>query len=100
MNEQDIRDAARTFVAMRQEYAPPEDGIFDTDTPRVAAAKRIVAGLDTADQALFVLYADTQSLRRVAKMLGVSRGSVHKEITRIRKTLLERYEHLRADDIA
>lgn len=100
MNEQDIRTAARQFVRMRAEYTPPDDGIFDTDAPRVAAAKRIVAGLDTADQALFVLYADTQSIRKVAKMLGVSRGSVHKELRRIRNTILERYEHLHSNDIA
>lgn len=94
MNESDIKSAARIFVEMKAEYAPPEDTIFDRDEPRVSAVKRILAGLDTADRAIFTLYTDMQSLRKVADLIGVSKASVHKEVKRIQKQILREYENL------
>lgn len=87
----DIRAVATAYTRMQKEYAY-DDSIFSQDTPQVARLKKIIGELDTADRAIITLYADTQSLRKMSAMLGVSRGTIHKEITRIRKQILQRYE--------
>ena len=95
MND-DVRQAALMYSRMRAEYAP--DGtIFDRDEPRVAACKRIVAELGLpGDRELFTLYTDLGSIRKLAALLGISRGSCHKEIRRIRKIVIDEYERRRS----
>lgn len=88
----DIRDAALLYTRIRSDYAP-QVGVLATDSPRVSALKRILARLDPADRAIYTLYVDIGSLRKLAHLLGVSRGSTAKEVTRIRKEILRQYEH-------
>lgn len=88
--DNDIRAAATAYRRMREEYEPQE-GVFATDPPKVDRCKRILAGLDTADRAIFTLYSDIGSVRKLAALLGVSRGSAQKEVARIRNIIKERY---------
>ena len=51
--------------------------------------KEAMAHLDKSDQIIFSLYAELESERKVAELLGVSRSPIHKIITTIRKKILE-----------
>lgn len=89
MQTEDIRRIAEEFTRMRQEYAY-NGTIFDKDGPKVRAAKLALSRLDVADQAIFILYAELGSIRKLGELLGISRGCAHKEIKRIRQELMER----------
>lgn len=51
--------------------------------------KEAMEHLDKSDKIIFSLYAELQSERKVAELLGVSRSPIHKIITKIRKEILE-----------
>lgn len=51
--------------------------------------KKALESLPKSDQIIFTLYAELQSERKVAELLGVSRSPIHKLITNIRKKILE-----------
>lgn len=92
-SQTDMTAAVVAYTKIRKDY-DPVGGIFDEDSPRVAAVKRLVADLDAADRAIITLYTDIGSVRKVAALLGVSRSALHNEIKRIRQTILQRYDNL------
>ncbi len=51
--------------------------------------KEAMSHLDKSDQIIFALYAELQSERKVAELLGVSRSPIHKIITKIRQQILD-----------
>lgn len=51
--------------------------------------KDALSQLEKSDQIIFSLYAELESERKVAELLGVSRSPIHKIITNIRKQILE-----------
>lgn len=51
--------------------------------------KDALSNLEKSDQIIFSLYAELESERKVAELLGVSRSPIHKIITNIRKQILE-----------
>lgn len=51
--------------------------------------KDALSHLEKSDQIIFSLYAELESERKVAELLGVSRSPIHKIITNIRKQILE-----------
>lgn len=51
--------------------------------------KEAMQHLDKSDQIIFSLYAELESERKVAEILGVSRSPIHKIITKIRKQILD-----------
>lgn len=51
--------------------------------------KEAIQHLEKSDQIIFSLYAELESERKVAELLGVSRSPIHKIITNIRKQILE-----------
>lgn len=57
-------------------------------------AKHALSLLPLVDRTIMVLYAECGSLRRLGRMLGVSRMTAQKEVKRIRKELMEIYERL------
>lgn len=88
----DLRAVASNYTKIRQEYAFNPD-IFCPDDTRVREVKRIIEGLDEADKTIFRLYADCGSIRELAKVLHISRGSVWKEVKRIKEQILREYEN-------
>lgn len=50
--------------------------------------KDALSHLEKSDQIIFSLYAELESERKVAELLGVSRSPIHKIITNIRKQIL------------
>lgn len=73
---------------------------FISDDDETKAVKDIVSGLPPADRVIFLLYAEYRSYRRLGAMFGLSYGTVRKEVLRIRKEILRKYERLRKYPIA
>ena len=70
------------------EYVPDYD-IFTEDDECMTALKQAVQNLNEANKIIFVLYAESGSLREVGKMLGVSHTSVYKVIKQIKNEIKE-----------
>lgn len=74
---------------MIEQYQPTTD-IFDEATDdEMNIYKEAVHKLPPADKIIFLLYAEHQSLRIVAKELGVSHTIIFKEIKKIRLKIKE-----------
>ena len=52
--------------------------------------KEAIQTLEKSDQIIFSLYAELESERKVAELLGVSRSPIHKIIAKIRKEIKEK----------
>lgn len=85
----------RKFVAdyrdIRADYAFDPD-IMNDEPEKVRRSKQILASLPVADRVIFTMYTDCASLRKLADRLGVSYVTLQKEITRIRKDILAKYD--------
>lgn len=87
----DTKQLIEHFREVKDDYAPVK-GIFDEDSEKVRAIKEIIAHIGQIDRTIILLYADCQSFRALGKMLGVSHMTARKEVLRIRKDILARYE--------
>lgn len=69
---------------MINEYKPTGD-IFDDDVDdAIEIYKESVMALPAAERIIFLMYCEKQSLREVAKELGVSHTIIFKEVKKIR----------------
>lgn len=73
---------------MIKQYQPNID-IFSGDTEDMIILKNAVLSLPPADKIIFLLYAETGSLRKVGVILGVSHTICYREIKRIRAMIYE-----------
>lgn len=73
---------------IENEYKPDET-IFNTDDDDMTLLKKTLMSLKESDRIIMLLYAETQSLREVGKMLGVSHTIIYKEIKRIKKEMYD-----------
>lgn len=90
-----MNEIVRTYRGIRQDYRF-NPSIMNDDDERVARVKEIIQKkLTTVDRTIILLYADCQSYRKLGSMLGLSHMTVRKECLRIRKKILEEYEHIR-----
>lgn len=72
-----------------EDYQPDND-IFSEEPEVVAKLKDVIFNrLSEIDRRVILLYAELQSQRKVAKLLGVSASTVNILIRRIRKEILE-----------
>ncbi|MCR5071194.1 MAG: sigma-70 region 4 domain-containing protein [Bacteroidales bacterium] len=85
------QEVIREYRDIRQDYAP-DFSIFNEEPDKVRRVKEIIATLPKVDRLLFLMYTDCGSLRKLAARLGISYVTLQKEITRIRKTILEAYD--------
>lgn len=60
------------------------------DTEEAYAYKKAIKTLDKSDQIIFALYAELESERKVAELLGVSRSPIHKILSKIREQIKEK----------
>lgn len=74
------------YKQVRDDYSYNDD-VMCKDNPRVMAVKRAISQLGVVDKTIIILYAETQSLRKVGKMLGVSHQTIKTEVDRIRKKI-------------
>lgn len=63
-------------------------GDMMTDTEEMYLLKEKIQDLDELDRALLIVYADEMSMAKTAKKFGVSPATIHSNIKRIRKILL------------
>lgn len=68
------------------EYAPQYD-IMTEDDEGMTALKEAVASLSPANKIIFVLYAETGSVREVAKHIGVSHTTIYYQIKQIQQEI-------------
>lgn len=80
---------AREIIKTASPDYLPDRSIFTTDGERVARLKQALTRLSQADRTIVILYAETASLRAVAKMLNVSHTTIRTELQRIRSELFK-----------
>lgn len=86
-----LRKMAETYRKIRPDYEYKRD-IF-TDDVKVQRLKEIIAkDLTPVDRTIFLLYADCMSYRKLAAMMGLSHTTVRKQVQRIKKIILQKYE--------
>lgn len=71
-----------------EEYTASK-GVFDEDNARVRRCKDALRRLSDADRRLFILYAESGSVRKMSQMLGVSKSTVQNRVTEIRRKIIE-----------
>lgn len=69
-----------------EEYTASK-GMFDEDDARVRRCKAALRRLSDADRRLFILYAETGSVRKLSHTLGVSKSTVQNRVSEIRRKL-------------
>lgn len=79
---------------LRVEYEYDTD-IFTADNERVAMAKKALGCLCSADRDIWILYSELHSVRKMGKMLGVSKSTMAAQLRRIKAEI---YEHLHGID--
>lgn len=90
-----MNDIVRTYRGIRQDYRF-DPSIMNDEDERVAKVKEIIwKRLPIYDRTIILLYADCGSYRELGKILGFSHMTVRKECLRIKKKILEEYEHIR-----
>ena len=93
-SDEELRKAVRPYVEIRKDYTF-DGSVFSNDPERVARVKWIIENrLSQVDQTIIILYADCQSLRKLASRFGVSHTFLAKEIRRIKTHILEEYNKL------
>lgn len=81
-------DRQTQFHLIEEEYTARK-GVFDEDDARVRRCKEALRRLSDTDRRLFILYADTGSVRKLSQMLGVSKSTVQNRVTEIRRKIIE-----------
>ena len=87
------KSVVEAFNAVAVDYEPGRD-IFDEDTERVAALKRIIADLPLVDRNIMLLYCELQSTEALGKILHVSKRTAARKVAAIRAAVIDRYNQL------
>lgn len=82
----DMHDLAAIYHDAKPDYRP--DARTDNDE-LFRLKKAMNTLLPPEDLALFIIYAEVKSLRRMAEALNVSKSTMRNEIDRIRKRILD-----------
>lgn len=81
-------DRLTQFHLIEEEYTASR-GVFDEDDVRVRCCKDALRRLSGVDRRLFILYAESGSVRKMSQMLGVSKSTVQNRVTEIRRKIIE-----------
>ncbi len=84
-----ITKSANALLKIAKGDYLPDLTEFATDSERVHRAKIALQKLTQADRTIIILYAETASLREVARMLNVSHTTIRSELQRIRNELFK-----------
>ena len=86
-------EVVKEYRRIKEDYKFDPD-IMCQDDPRVARLKEIIdTKLSQVDKTIILLYADCQSYRKLAKKMRLSHMTLRREVIRIRKIILEEYNH-------
>lgn len=78
--------------ALEEEYKP-NGSIWNEDDGKIHRLKTIVRDLEETDKRIILLYAELQSQRKVAKLLGISTSLVNIKVNEIRRKILDEYHN-------
>lgn len=86
--------AFRDFKDIEEDYRF-DPSIFTRDADKVAAVKYIIDNkLNRVDKTLILIYADCLSIRKMGQRLGFSHTTMRKEVSRIKKIILDEYNKM------
>jgi hypothetical protein len=86
-------EVVKEYRQIKSDYRYDPD-IMCPDDSKVAKVKEIIdTKLSQVDKTLILLYADCQSYRKLGKKLRLSHMTCRREILRIKKIILEEYNH-------
>ena len=86
-------EVVKEFRHIREEYAFSPD-IMNPDDPRVYRLKHIIdTKLSQVDKTIILLYCDCLSYRKLGKKMNLSHMTIRREVMRIKKIILEEYNH-------
>ncbi len=89
----DIAAAVELYRASRAEYEFNADPCCD-DSLRARRLKWVLRyRLDAAERIIAILYAEVESIRTLAAMLGVARSTLGDEIKNIKDKILQEYKN-------
>lgn len=87
------KEIVTEFRKIKEDYVFNPD-VMSEDDPRVARIKQIIdTKLSLADKTIILLYVDCQSYRKLGARLGVSHMTIRRDVQRIKRIILEEYEH-------
>ena len=72
---------------MSKMYLTIDSDILSGDTEDMRIYKECISALQPADRVIFLMYADSGSLRKVGDELGVSHTTIYKQIKKIRRDI-------------
>lgn len=82
-----MNDDRHIRLRLLEEEYTARKGVFDEDDARVRRCKDALRRLSDADRRLFILYAESGSVRKMSQMLGVSKSTVQNRISEIRRKI-------------
>lgn len=82
-----MNDDRHIRLRLLEEEYTARKGVFDEDDARVRRCKAALRRLSESDRRLFILYADTGSVRKLSHTLGVSKSTVQNRVSEIRRKL-------------
>lgn len=82
-----MNDDCHIRLRLLDEEYTSSKGVFDEDDARVRRCKAALRRLPDSDRRLFILYADTGSVRKLSQTLGVSKSTVQNRVSEIRRKL-------------
>ena len=86
-------EVVKEYRAIKQDYAFDPD-IMSKDDERVAKIKKIIdTKLSLVDKTIILLYVDCQSYRKLGRKMNLSHMTARREVIRIKKLILEEYNH-------
>lgn len=74
--------------AIMAEYAY-EESIFNDEDDKATKVKKALSKINEADRILYCLYLEYGSSRKVGKILGCSRTTILKLVTKIRQEIID-----------
>ena len=82
-----MNDDRHIRLRLLEEEYTARRGVFDEDDACVRRCKDALRRLSDANRRLFILYAESGSVRKMSQMLGVSKSTVQKRVTGIRQEI-------------
>ena len=86
-------EVVKEYRHIKEEYKFNPD-IMCQDDPRGSKVKEIIdTQLSQVDKTIILLYADCLSYRKLGKKMNLSHMTIRREVMRIKKIILEEYNH-------
>lgn len=86
-------EVVKEYRQIKEDYKFNPD-IMCPDDPRVARIKEIIdTKLSQVDKTIILLYCDCLSYRKLGKKMHLSHMTIRREVIRIKKIILEEYNH-------